>query len=42
MSKFTCTAPECPNQGITYDFGDDHPVKSECGGCHATLLPEEN
>jgi hypothetical protein len=42
MSKFICTATDCPNEGIIYDFGDDNPVKAECGGCHATLLPEEN
>lgn len=42
MSKFICKAPGCPNEGVIYDFGDDHPVKAECGGCHATLLPEEN
>lgn len=42
MSIFICEAIECPNKGIIYDFGDDHPVRAECGGCHATLLPEEN
>lgn len=41
MSVFICTKAECPNVGIVYDFGDEHPVKAECGGCKATLLPEK-
>ena len=40
MSIFICTKDECPNEGVIYDFGDVHPVRAECGGCHATLLPE--
>lgn len=39
MSIFICNADKCPNKGVVYDFGDDQPVKAECGGCHATLLP---
>jgi hypothetical protein len=41
MTIFICIKETCPNKGITYDFGDDHPVKAECGGCKATLLPEK-
>lgn len=41
MSIFICHNTNCANAGIVYDFGDDHPVKAECGGCHATLLPEK-
>jgi len=42
MSIFVCNKADCPNFETVYDFGDDHPVKAECGGCHQTLLPKEN
>lgn len=41
MAIFVCTKPGCPNEGITYDFGDDNPKRAECGGCHETLNPQE-
>lgn len=37
---FICEKPECPNEGIVYDFGDDAPVRAECGGCKTVLLPK--
>jgi hypothetical protein len=40
MSVFICIKDECPNKGIIYNFGDEQPARAECGGCHATLLPE--
>jgi hypothetical protein len=40
MSIFICKKDGCPNEGVVYDFGDDHPVRCECGGCATILLPE--
>jgi hypothetical protein len=42
MSVFICNTKDCPNANVIYDFGDEHPTTAICGGCHATLLPEEN
>jgi len=39
MSVFICHHPGCPNEGIEYNFGDDHPATAECGGCKAILEP---
>jgi hypothetical protein len=39
MTIFICNFAGCPNEGVEYNFGEDTPVKAECGGCHATLLP---
>jgi ribosomal protein S27AE len=41
MSIFICDEDNCPNAGVIYNFGDDHPVRAECGGCQTTLLPEK-
>lgn len=38
ITSFVCNKPECPNEGIIYNF-EDAILKAECGGCHATLLP---
>lgn len=37
---FICDNSECPNVGIVYNFGEDAPVRAECGGCKAVLLPQ--
>ena len=37
---FICEKAGCPNLGIVYDFGDDTPVRAECGGCKTVLLPK--
>lgn len=41
MAIFICKKDGCVNAGLIYDFGDQNPVKAECGGCKATLLPEK-
>lgn len=41
MAIFICTKQGCANANIVYDFGDESPIKAECGGCKATLLPEQ-
>lgn len=37
MSIFICTANECPNKDVIYDFGEDNPSWAECGGCKTRL-----
>jgi hypothetical protein len=41
MTIFICTKKGCPNEGVIYNFGDEQPARAECGGCHETLLPQE-
>jgi hypothetical protein len=44
MVKFICTATECPNAGIEYNFVDGY-TTAQCGGCktilEAQLVKEE-
>jgi hypothetical protein len=41
MTIFICNAEGCANQGVIYDFGDEHPTEAMCGGCKVMLKAEK-
>jgi hypothetical protein len=40
MITFTCTAKDCANENIDYNFLGN-PEFGECGGCKAILQPKD-
>ena len=41
MYEFTCVTPDCPNEGITYQWTADAPFEVTCSGCGVTYETTE-